>query len=297
MAQHLAAIRGVRKLACNPVTGSITVEYAPELQLNALLGELQEAGKRVVAENIAGAGGMVGGSRVAKAPPNGYQFVIGNVGTFAQSQWLYKAPLYNAISDFAPVALLTDEALVLLARNDFPADNLQQFISYANANQGKLQYSSSGAGGSNHLACMLLNSTIGIEATHVPYRNVVQALQEVMAGRMDYDCVSLPLALPQIAGKTVKPIAILSKNRSSNLPDLPSAHEQGLTKFDLPSWYALFLPAKTPQPIIQMTAPRSQRGAAPMAMWICKKGMLADAGRLKTDHLQGANKWASATFA
>jgi tripartite-type tricarboxylate transporter receptor subunit TctC len=80
---------------------------------------------------------------------------------------------------------------------------------------------------------------------------VVQGLQEVTAGRMDYDCVSLPLALPQIAGKTVKPIAILSRTRSSNLPDLPSAHEQGLTNFDLPSWYALFLPAKTPQPIIQ----------------------------------------------
>jgi len=114
-----------------------------------------------------------------------------------------------------------------------------------------LHYSSSGAGGSNHLACMLLNSTIGIEVTHVPFRNVVQGLQEVMAGRMDYDCVSLPLALPQIEGKTVKPIAILSKTRSSNLPDLPSAHEQGLTNFDLPSWYALFLPAKTPQTIIQ----------------------------------------------
>src|SRR6516164_5730680 len=91
---------------------------------------------------------------------------------------------------------------------------------------------------------MLLNSTIGIEVTHVPYRNVVQGLQEVMAGRMDYDCVSLPLALPQIAGKTVKPIAILSKTRSSSLPDLPSAHEQGLTNFDLPSWYALFLPGE-----------------------------------------------------
>src|SRR5262249_17908233 len=99
----------------------------------------------------------------------------------------------------------------------------------------KLHYSSSGAGGSNHLGCMLLNSTIGIEVTHVPFRNVVQGLQEVMAGRMDYDCVSLPLALPQIEGKTVKPIAILSKTRSSNLPDLPSAHEQGLTNFDLPS--------------------------------------------------------------
>jgi tripartite-type tricarboxylate transporter receptor subunit TctC len=188
----------------------------------------------VVVENVAGAGGMVGGSGVAKATPDGYQFIIGNVGTFAQSQWLYKTPLYNAVTDFAPVALLTDESLVLVARNDFPADNLQQFIAYTKANQEKLHYSSSGAGGSNHLACMLLNSTIGVEVTHVPYRNVVQGLQEVMAGRMDYDCVSLPLGLPQIAGKTVKPIAILSKTRSSNLPDLPSAHEQGADKLRSP---------------------------------------------------------------
>jgi len=205
----------------------------------------------VIVENVAGAGGMLGGSRVAKAAPDGYQFVIGNVGTFAQSQWLYKTPLYDAVTDFAPVGLLTDESLVLVTRNDLPADNLQQFIAYTKANQQNLHYASSGAGGSNHLACMLLNSTIGIEVTHVSYRNVVQGLQEVMAGRMDYDCVSLPLALPQIEGKTVKPIAILSKTRSSSLPDLPSAHEQGLTDFDLPSWYALFLPAKTPQPIIQ----------------------------------------------
>ncbi len=205
----------------------------------------------VVVENVAGAGGMLGGSRVAKATPDGYQFVIGNVGTFAQSQWLYKTPLYSAVTDFAPVGLLTDESLVLVTRKDFPADNLQQFIAYARANQAKLHYSSSGAGGSNHLACMLLNATIGIEVTHVPFRNVVQGMQEVMAGRMDYDCLSLPLALPQIAANTVKPIAILSKARASSLPDLPSAHEQGLTEFDLPSWYALFLPAKTPPTIVQ----------------------------------------------
>jgi tripartite-type tricarboxylate transporter receptor subunit TctC len=205
----------------------------------------------VVVENVAGAGGMLGGSRVARAAPDGHQFVIGNVGTFAQSQWLYKTPLYNSVTDFAPVALLTDESLVLVTRKDFPADNLLQFIAYAKANQEKLHYSSSGAGGSNHLACMLLNTTIGIEVTHVPFRNVVQGLQEVMAGRVDYDCPSLPLALPQIAAKTVKPIAILSKTRSSNLPDLPSAQEQGLTDFDLPSWYALFLPAKTPTEIVQ----------------------------------------------
>ncbi len=205
----------------------------------------------VVVENVAGTGGLLGGARVSRASPDGYQFVIGNVGTFAQSQWLYKKPLYDPVKDFAPVGLLTDEKLVLVARNDFPADDLPHFIAYAKAHQATIQFSSSGVGGSNHLACMLLNSAIGIEVTHVPYRNVVQALQDVMAGRIDYDCVSLPLALPQIAAKTVKAIAILSKQRSSILPDLASADEQGLAGFDIPSWYALFLPARTPQPIVQ----------------------------------------------
>jgi tripartite-type tricarboxylate transporter receptor subunit TctC len=207
--------------------------------------------KTVVVENVAGTGGLLGGARVSRASPDGYQFVIGNVGTFAQSQWLYKKPLYDAVKDFAPVGLLTDEKLVLVARNDFPADDLPHFIAYAKAHQATIQFSSSGVGGSNHLACMLLNSAIGIEVTHVPYRNVVQALQDVMAGRIDYDCVSLPLALPQIAAKTVKAVAILSKQRSSILPDLASADEQGLAGFDIPSWYALFLPARTPQPIVQ----------------------------------------------
>jgi tripartite-type tricarboxylate transporter receptor subunit TctC len=98
---------------------------------------------------------------------------------------------------------------------------------------------------------MLLNSAIGIEVTHVPYRNVVQGMQDVMAGRVDYDCLSLPLALPQIAAKSVKPIAVLSNNRSPILPDLQTANEQGLTGFDTPSWYALFLPAATPPAIVQ----------------------------------------------
>jgi tripartite-type tricarboxylate transporter receptor subunit TctC len=205
----------------------------------------------VIVENVTGAGGLIGGARVAKAAPDGYEFLIGNVGSIAQSQWLYKQPLYNSVKDFAPVGLLTDESLVLIVRPDFPADNLQQFIAYTKANQDKLHFSSSGAGGSNHLACMLLNSAIGIEVTHVPYRNVVQGMQDVMAGRVDYDCLSLPLALPQIAARSVKPIAVLSKNRSPVLPNLQTANEQGLTDFDTPSWYALFLPAATPPAIVQ----------------------------------------------
>ena len=205
----------------------------------------------VIVENIGGAGGMTGTNRVARAAPDGYQFVLGNVGTHAQNQSLYKKPLYNAVTDFAPVALITDQSLVLVARKDFPADNLKEFIAYTKANQAKLRYSSAGVGGSNHLACVLLNSAIGVDVTHIPYRSGAQAMQDLLAGQVDYQCPSLPTAMPQVAGKTVKAIAILSRNRSPSMPDLPSAHEQGLTDFDIPSWYALFLPKGTPDTIVR----------------------------------------------
>jgi tripartite-type tricarboxylate transporter receptor subunit TctC len=205
----------------------------------------------VIVENIGGAGGMTGTNRVAKATPDGYQFVLGNVGTHAQNQSLYKKPLYNAVTDFAPVALITDQSLLLVARKDFPAGNLQEFIAYTKANQAKLRYSSAGVGGSNHLACVLLNSAIGVDVTHIPYRSGGQAMQDLLAGQVDYQCPSLPTAMPQVAGKTVKALAILSKNRSPSIPELPSAHEQGLTDFDIPSWYALFLPKGTPDAIVR----------------------------------------------
>lgn len=208
-------------------------------------------GQPVLVENIGGAGGMVGASRVAKSPPDGYQMVLGNVGTHAQNQSLYKKPLYNTVTDFAPVALVTDQSLVLVVRKDLPASNLREFVAYAKANQAKLQYGSAGTGGSNHLACALLNSALGIDVTHVPYRSGAQAMQDMLAGRIDYQCPSAPVALPQMEAGTVKALALLSRNRSSSMPSLPSAHEQGLADFDIPSWYALFLPAGTPASIVQ----------------------------------------------
>jgi tripartite-type tricarboxylate transporter receptor subunit TctC len=214
-------------------------------------GLSSQLGQPVIVENIGGAGGMTGANRVAKAAPDGYQFVLGNVGTHAQNQTLYKRPAYHAATDFAPVVLVTDQSLVLIARKDFPADNLQEFIAYAKTNQSKMQYSSAGTGGSNHLACVLFNSAVGINVTHVPYRSGGQAMQDLLAGRVDYQCPSAPTAMPQIASKSVKALAILSKNRSASMPDLPSAHEQGLTDFDIPSWYALFLPKGTPDAIVQ----------------------------------------------
>jgi tripartite-type tricarboxylate transporter receptor subunit TctC len=214
-------------------------------------GLSSQLGQPVIVENVGGAGGMTGASRVAKAAPDGYQFVLGNVGTHAQNQTLYKRPAYNVATDFTPVALITDQALVLVTRKDFPANNLPEFIAYAKAEQSKLQYSSAGAGGSNHLACVLLNSAIGIEVTHVPYRSGSQAMQDLLAQRVDYQCPSLPVAMPQITAMAVKAIALLSKNRSPSLTTLASAHEQGLTDFDVPSWYALFLPKGAPAAIVQ----------------------------------------------
>ena len=191
-----------------------------------------ELGQPVLVENVGGVGGMLGSSRVAQAKPDGYQFVLGNVGTHAQNQSVYKRPRYNAATDFAPVGLVVDQTLLLLTRNDFPADNLREFVTYASANQGKLHYGSAGTGGSNHLACLLLNSVIGIEVTHVPYRSGAQALQDTLAGRIDYQCASLPIALPQVKAMAVKALATLSKVRASSLPELSTAQEQGLAGFD-----------------------------------------------------------------
>lgn len=231
-----------------PFAAGGSTDAIARIVADGLSAELRQP---VIVENVGGAGGMTGANRVAKAAPDGTQFVLGNVGTHAQNQSLYKQPLYNAVTDFAPVGLITDQSLVLVARKDFPADNLRDFIAYTKTNQTKMQYSSAGVGGSNHLACVLFNSAIGVDVTHVPYRSGGQAMQDLLAGRVDYQCPSAPTAMPQIASRTIKAIAILSKQRSPSLPDLPSAHEQGLTDFDIPSWYALFFPKGTPEPIVR----------------------------------------------
>jgi tripartite-type tricarboxylate transporter receptor subunit TctC len=208
-------------------------------------------GQSVVIENIGGAGGMTGAARVAKAPPDGYQVLFGGSATHTYSQSLYKAPLYNAITDFGPVALITDTPPVLIARNELPVSNLKDFTAYAKANQGKMQYGSAGGGSASHLACVLFNSAIGINVTHVPYRGGPQVMQDMLAGRIDYWCPLAASAIPQIEGKTVKAIAMMSKARAPLLASLPTAHEQGLTNFDASSWYGLFAPKGVPAPILQ----------------------------------------------
>jgi tripartite-type tricarboxylate transporter receptor subunit TctC len=206
-------------------------------------------GQQVVIENVGGAGGMTGASRVAKAAPDGYQIVLGGTGTFAANQTLYKQPLYNAVTDFKPVVLIAEQPMVLIARKELPVENLKDFIPYAKANQAKMQFGSGGPGSATHLACVLLNSTIGVNVTHVPYRSAALAFQDVIGGRIDYVCPITGTAISVIESKQVKALALLSKNRTPILPNLATADEQGLANFDAYIWNGLFLPKDTPDAI------------------------------------------------
>jgi tripartite-type tricarboxylate transporter receptor subunit TctC len=215
--------------------------------MSARLSEV--LGQQVIVENVSGAGGMTGTYRIAKAAPDGYQLVLGTAGTHAVNQTLYKNPLYDAAADFTPVALIAEQPAVLIARTDLPAEHLADFISHARAHQAQMQFGSPGAGSVPHLACVLLNAAAGVSVTHVPYRGAIPAIQDLIAGRLDYLCVSLSAALPQIESHTVKAIAIFSRDRSPSLPDLASAREQGQTDLEASTWYAIFMPKGTPASI------------------------------------------------
>lgn len=207
-------------------------------------------GQPVIVENVGGAGGMNGAGRVAKADPDGYTFLQGTVGTQAQNQTLYKKPAYNAATDFAPVALVIEAPLVLVARKDLPVKDMKEFVAYAKANKEKMQYGSAGTGSAIHLGCALMNMVTGIDIIHIPYKGANPAMQDLMSGRVDYLCDIITTAKAQIDGGTVKPIAILSKERSPALPNVPTALEQGFD-VDAYTWNAFFLPKGTPEPIVK----------------------------------------------
>jgi tripartite-type tricarboxylate transporter receptor subunit TctC len=207
-------------------------------------------GQNVIVENVGGAGGMTGAARVAQARPDGYTVVLGTVGTHAQGQTLYKKPLYNAATDFTPVALIAEVPIMLITRKDLAVSNLKEFVEYAKKNQDKMQFGSAGAGSATHLGCVVLNSAMGANITHVPYRGTGPAMQDLQGGRIDYLCEIMSTAKPQVDGGTVKAIAMLTKDRSPALADVPTATEQGLD-VQAYTWNAIFLPKNAPAEIVK----------------------------------------------
>src|SRR4051812_15097760 len=210
----------------------------------------ESLGQSVIVENVGGAGGMNGADRVAKAQPDGYIFLQGTVGTQAQNQTLYKKPAYDSTRDFTSVGLFLEVPLVLVVRKDLPVNSMKEFVAYAKANADKMQFASAGTGSAIHLGCALMNSVTGLNVIHVPYRGSNPAMQDLASGRVDYLCDIVTTAKPQIDGGTVKAIAVLDDERSTALPGVPTAKEQG---FDVKAytWNAFLLPKGTPDTVVQ----------------------------------------------
>ena len=193
-------------------------------------------------------------SAVARAEPDGYQFVLGGTDTLAQNQTLYRTPQYNAATDFTPVSLVGDQALLLVVRKDLAANNLQELAALAKTNFATMQFASSGLGSASHLTCAQITKWTGADVAHVSYRGSGPALQDMIAGRIDYFCSLAASAMPHIESNVLRTITALGKDRSPFLPNLSTAREQGLADMDSYFWSAAAFPKGTPRPIVDKLA-------------------------------------------
>ncbi len=212
------------------------------------IGEL--LGQSIVVDNMGGAAGMTGAEHVAKSAPDGYTFLMGNSGTHAFSQALYKKPLYNSVTDFTPVALVTDSPRILIVRNSLPVSNLREFVAYTKGHQASMQFGSAGVGSGTHLPCVLLNMAMDVHVTHVPYRGEGPAQQDLIAGRIDYMCSTIQTGANLANQGQVKAIAVMAPNRSLVVPKVPTTGEGGLPGVEASVWDAYFLPRGVPAAIV-----------------------------------------------
>jgi tripartite-type tricarboxylate transporter receptor subunit TctC len=236
---------GAQSYPARPIT--IVVPYAAggifdtmARIIGARMGEL--LGQSVIVENVTGAGGIIGVQHVINAKPDGYTVLFNQV--------IYRKRRYDAVRDFTPVTLFSDSQMVLEGRKDLPANNLAEFIALLKQNGTKMQYGSAGVGSTTHLACALLNARIGVEVTHVPYRGGGPAANDLIGGHIDYMCGNIANSVARAAAKQSKPLALLSRERTPLMPELATAHEQGITDYDVVTWTAFFLPKGAPNDIV-----------------------------------------------
>src|SRR3982074_1079713 len=208
----------------------------------------QTLGQQIVIENVTGAGGTLGSVRVARAAPDGYTLVMGNIGTHAANVGRCKTLAYDPSADFAPIMVIATTPMVLVARKDLPADTLADFI--ALAKQRRVTIGSAGTGSASHLTLLLFTSLTKADVQHVPYRGLSQAMNDLLAGQIDGIFDQVISASPQILGGGVKPIVVTAQSRAKAIPRVPTSVEAGLPDLQTITWTALFAPKGTPQPIV-----------------------------------------------
>jgi len=206
-------------------------------------------GQQVIVENIPGAGGMMGSSRVARAEPDGYTFVFGSRSD-AIDMTLYKRPLYNLRTDLAPVVLVADQPTVLVARKDLPADNLKDLIAYVKKNQTAVKLGSAGVGSTGGIDCQLFNHLIGVNIQEIPYRGSGPAMQDLIGGHFDYFCTISGTAAGPLQSNLVKGIAVFRRERLPSVPNVATSFEQGVD-FEGSTWFGFLVPKATPPAIVK----------------------------------------------
>jgi tripartite-type tricarboxylate transporter receptor subunit TctC len=206
-------------------------------------------GQQIVVENVTGAGGTTGITRAKQATPDGYTIAMGHMGTHGAAPALYPNLRYDPAKDFEPIGVAAGTPILVVAKKDFPATNLKEFIDQLKANGPKLNEANAGVGSVSHTTCTLFQSITGTKFTRVPYRGTGPALNDLVAGQVDFGCDQIVNLVPQIQAGTIKAIAIATKERSPSLPNVPTTKEGGLPEYEVSAWNAVFAPKGTPPDI------------------------------------------------
>ncbi len=206
-------------------------------------------GQQIIIENVAGAGGTTGTTRLAQAAPDGYSIMMGHMGTHGAAPALYPKLKYDPTKDFEPIGMAAGTPILIVAKKDLPPKDLKEFIAFVKSSGDKMNQAHAGVGSVSHTTCLLLNSQLGIKPTQVPYKGTGPALNDLVSGQVDFMCDQIVNLVEQIKAGTIKAYAVATPERSPALPDVPTTKEAGLPEYQVSAWNAVFAPKGTPADI------------------------------------------------
>ncbi len=213
-------------------------------------GMSKNLGQTIIIENVGGAGGTVGTGKAASSPPDGYTLLGASMGSHVAAPALFPNMRYDSTKDFEPIGMVSNAPAAVVARKDFPASNLKEFIAAVKKDGAKINQAHGGVGASSHMACLLFNAEAKLAPSAIAYRGTGPALNDLIGGHVDYFCEQVVSVAAAVKGGTVKAFVVSGNERSPALPDVPSAKEAGLPGYQINIWSAIFAPKGTPKPVL-----------------------------------------------
>ncbi|MVW73522.1 tripartite tricarboxylate transporter substrate binding protein BugD [Bordetella sp. 15P40C-2] len=218
-------------------------------------------GQSVVVENKTGAGGTIGTSTVGRAEPDGYTVLLMHLG-YSTAPSLYKNPGYDPDKTFAPIGLVVDVPMTIIAREDFPPNNINELVEYIKANKDKISLANAGIGAASHLCGTMLVDALGVDLLTIPYKGTAPAMNDLLGKQVDLLCDQTTNTSQYIAANKVKAYAVTSLKRVPTLPNLPTMDESGFKGFEVGIWHGMWVPKNTPQPVVDKLVKSLQAGMA-----------------------------------